>query len=81
VLLMGGVGRSAGEGWARRVGGRGARKVGRVGRAGEECGRAGEREGEKAWAGFGPAEGGFPFPFLFLFPFYFLFLFPLNKNS
>jgi hypothetical protein len=54
--------------------GRGARagvwKMGRVGRAREECGRAGEREGEKAWAGSGPAEVGISlFLFLFLFPF------------
>jgi hypothetical protein len=38
-----------------------------VGRAGEECGHAGEREGERAWAGFGPAKGGFPFSFSFFY--------------
>jgi hypothetical protein len=45
----------------------GTQKVGRLGQAGEECRRVGEREGEKTWAGFGPAEGGFPF-FSFSFP-------------
>jgi hypothetical protein len=50
-------------------------------RKGGECGRA--RKREEAWAGSGPAEGGFPFLFLFSISyFYFLFLlspFLLNK--
>jgi hypothetical protein len=53
--------------------------MGRVDREGGGSWRAGERR--EGWAGFGPAEGGFPFSFLFLFHFYFYFLFLLSPFS
>jgi hypothetical protein len=67
VRLTGGVGRSAGEGWARA----GARKMGRVGRAGDEWAHERERKGRGEGLGrIRPSRGGISF-FLFLFLFLF----------